>query len=259
LGLYDLQYDLWQTFTDTEKKTLTDSLKVVGARAKVLKAQIDQEVIRLKGIKCNNLCSQSIIAGLKDLSVIIGKIDAGVSSTSENRANNEALFSRLRRTLFLRDSSPSQWTLAHELVHADLYLFTGGIFSPLAHEGAAYGYEVLARDVLSALVTSIEPLASDLSCNQKKMTTAWHGFWSKYNRPEGMGGPIVARMSFTYGSSDFERVRTVTKLGLSCKTVAAEVNKLLERSGCCHRVSCQGSSNSSFEIGAGVAIAPVFQ
>lgn len=178
---------------------------------------------------------------------------------------NDAIFSMLTGTLYLRNDFPNGWTLAHELVHADINFFTPGFWSPRRHEGAAYGYEEMGNEVMSAIVAGPEAIANQEGCNYDAMRKSWRGFWSRYSQPSHLGGGVYyltslgPAVSFTFDAKDFANTKSVTKLGLSCATVAAEINKLLEKKHCCYKVTCSQTSGSQTEIPAGAIINPVFQ
>jgi len=174
---------------------------------------------------------------------------------------NDARYSILLRTLYLANDSPNKWALAHELMHADITLFTPGFFTPRRHGGA--GYEKLANEVLSALHADPEPIASQ-GCKYKGLKAAWHGFWAKYAQPEQLGGGVYQPIrfkdiNFTFDASDFRTVKRITTLGLSCSLAAQEINKIWEGNNCCYRVNCNATSSSFLEIASGVNINDVFK
>ena len=84
LGLYDLQFDWFDGFTDDEKKLVRDTLTLVGARAKALQIEIQNEIDRLTPNCGSKPCLTDILKQLEKLKKVMKKIEKGVASKSEN-------------------------------------------------------------------------------------------------------------------------------------------------------------------------------
>lgn len=184
-----------------------------------------------------------------------------------------ALYDSSSRSIVLISAKVAPRDLDHEMTHAYLDIVKSfpqkGDANDRNNEGMAY--TVADFYDASILLKGIELDSKLPSCDDavKKLKLHWPGFWKQYGIiPDTAWGSGAYDKGwiredivyFPIVRSDILNVKSwLNNLHLSCKETAAIINGFLSKNGCCCRVSCKQSEDSSNVIPASVQINEIFQ
>jgi len=137
-------------------------------------------------------------------------------------------------TMALRNRSPRDDTVTHEMVHAYNDFFVPAISKRIRRdEGMAYGIGAL----LDLPITSGQRLEQYINkasrCPDPDIIAGlWKNLWRKFGTPSGLGGGFEQGKAFSFDSTDFQNVRQHLALHVSCQEFSVVINRLLKKRVC---------------------------